>query len=420
VTNQTIKALIFDYGGVLMRTVDPRPRRELERRFDLEAGEVYDLVFRSPRWDDVQHGRIDSDAFWADVGERLDLDDGALAEFRRGFWEGDRLDEAFVTLIRHLQGEGYQTALLSNAPPDMEAFIKDLGIADAFDVMVISGDEGVTKPAPEIYDRAVERLEVAPEEAVFVDDMRVNVEAAKRVGLHAIRFRGLAPLRVWLRDLGISVPERELEPVNDVQAVIFDWGGVMEELPDDADVARWERRLAVASGALPEVLWGEAWQQLKVGSISDEAYVERVADRLGFPDKAAALRFLQLFYTTDRFNEEVIEAARGLRDRYRVGLLSNAFPSQAEVVQRYHGIDIETEFDVYVNSALVGLSKPDPAIYHLTLDRLGVEAEQAIFLDDNVRNVDAACELGIHALQFVSPAVSLPQLEALLGHPIGS
>jgi len=89
-------------------------------------------------------------------------------------------------------------------------------------------------------------------------------------------------------------------------------------------------------------------------------------------------------------------------------------------VQRYHGIDIETEFDVYVNSALVGLSKPDPAIYHLTLDRLGVEAEQAIFLDDNVRNVDAACELGIHALQFVSPAVSLPQLEALLGHPIGS
>ena len=413
-----VRALIFDYGGVLRRTADPRPRRELERAFDLEPGEVYDLVFRSPRWDDVQHGRIDSDAFWSHVGEELSLDEGELAEFRRGFWGGDRLDEELVALIRQLRERGYQTALLSNAPPDMEAYIEELGIADAFDVIVISGDEGVTKPTPEIYERTLGRLHVAPEEAVFIDDMRVNVEAARRLGLRATLFRGLAPLRVWLRDLGLSLPERDLEAVADVRAVIFDWGGVMEELPNEADVAAWERRLAVASGALPEVLWGEAWSRLKVGAISDEDYVRHVADQLGLPSREAALDFLQAFYTSDRFNPEVMRAAQALRARYQVALLSNAFPAQVETILDQYGVDVNAEFDVYVNSALVGLSKPDPSIYYLTLERLDVEPEQAVFLDDMLRNVDSAREIGIHAIQFVDVETSLAELEALLGHPV--
>jgi putative hydrolase of the HAD superfamily len=417
-TNGTVRALIFDYGGVLMRTVDPRPRQELERRFDLDPGEVYDLIFRSPHWNDVQHGRIDSDAFWTHVGERLELDEEELAVFRRDFWRGDRLDQDLVALIRHLQQRGYQTALLSNAPPEMEAYIEELGIADAFDVIVISGDEGVTKPAPEIYERALSRLNVAPEEAVFVDDMRVNVEAAQQPGLQATRFRGLAPLRAWLKDLGVPLPEREFEPVPDVRAVIFDWGGVMEELPNEADVAAWERRLALASGVLPEVLWGEAWNRLKVGAISDEDYVWHVADQLGLPDSEAALDFLQAFYTSDRFNPTVMRAAQALRGRYQVGLLSNAFPAQVETILDQYGVDVNAEFDVYVNSALVGLSKPDPDIYYLTLERLGVEPEQAVFLDDMLRNVDSAREVGIHAIQFVDPETSLADLGMLLGHSV--
>ena len=120
-SNETIQALIFDYGGVLMRTVDPGPRRSLEDRFDLAPGDAHDVVFRSPRWNDVQHGRIDSDTFWADVAERLDLSEERLAVFRQGFWGGDRLDEALVALIRHLRDHGYKTALLSNAPPEMGA-----------------------------------------------------------------------------------------------------------------------------------------------------------------------------------------------------------------------------------------------------------------------------------------------------------
>jgi len=413
-----IRAILFDYGGVLVRTVDPRPRRQLEGRFNLEPGQVYDLIFGSPLWDDVQRGRIDSEAFWRDVGQRLGLNDEELTAFRRDFWGGDKLDEELVDTVRELGELGHQTAVLSNAPSSLAGYLKELGIVEAFDSVIISADEGVTKPAPEIFTRALDRLGVAPSEAVFIDDTPVNVEAARRLGLHATRFRGLPPLRHWLRDLGIGLSEPEREPVPDVKAVIFDWGGVMEELPNEADVAAWERRLATASGALPEILWGETWQRLAVGAISDEDYVRHVTDQLGLPDSEAALDFLQAFYTSDRFHHDVMDAARALRERYKVAVLSNAFPAQVDTIREQYGIDVHVEFDVYVNSAMVGMSKPDPRIYELTLERLGVAPSRVVFLDDTLRNVDAARELGLHAIQFVRPDVSLPVLEELLGHAI--
>ena len=115
----------------------------------------------------------------------------------------------------------------------------------------------------------------------------------------------------------------------------------------------------------------------------------------------------------------MIAAARALRDRYKVALLSNAFPAQSDFIREQYDIDVYDEYDLYVNSAHVGLSKPDPAIYHLTLDKLGVAPEQAIFLDDSLRNVDSARHQGIHTVHFVDPVVSLPELELLLGHPLG-
>jgi putative hydrolase of the HAD superfamily len=211
------------------------------------------------------------------------------------------------------------------------------------------------------------------------------------------------------------VPDPALEPLPDVHAVIFDWGGVMEGLTDDAHTAVWERRLALAPGTLAEALWGETWRELSVGAISDEDYARRVADQLGFPGAEAVDHFTEEFYAGDRFRADVMAAARVLRGRYQVALLSNAWPGQAEHVREKFGIDVHAEFDLYVNSAEVGLRKPDPAIYHLALERLGVAPEQAIFLDDLLHNVDSAREVGMHAIQFVEPATSLAELEALLG-----
>ena len=417
-TNTPICALIFDYGGVLMRTADPTSRRSLELEFDLERREAAEHVFGSPLWDEVQLGHIDYDTFWDDVRHRIGLNTAELERFRRDFWGGDRLDEELVALIRQLAEQGYRTALLSNAPSNLRPYIEELGIADAFDVIIISGEEGLIKPTPQIYERVLARLDVAPGEAVFVDDMRENVSAARRVGIHAIRFQGAAPLRKGLRELGVPVPEPEYAPIPDLQAVIFDWGGVVEGRPERQDILTLERQLGLEPDMLREILGGQPWRKLAEGAITGEEYLARIAPQLGLPDGETVLAILKGLYANMSLHSEVIQAVRALRDRYRIALLSNAFINQREVILDYHDFDVKKEFDVYVNSAEVGMAKPDPEIYHLTLERLGVAPEQAVFLDDTLRNIDAARELGIYALQFVDAEMSLGALEQMLGHPI--
>ncbi len=409
-----VRAMLFDFGGVLMRTVTRVPRRELGQRLGLSPEEVEGAVFGSPRWDEVQLGRISYAEFWEDVARSLGWDAGDAEGLGDAFWSGDRLDEELLALIRHLRDAGYRTALLSNAPSHLRQLVEELGIADAFDELIISACEGLMKPDPAVFELALARLGVRAEEGVFVDDFRVNVAAARQIGLHAVRFRGLAPLRKQLRELGISVPDPFLTPLPDVRAVIFDWGGVMEASPDDAYVAGWERRLALEPDTLSEVLWGKMWRKLEIGEITNDDFARHVADRLKLPDAEAAVGFMREFYSRDWFNPEVAAAARALRGSYRVAVLSNAWPGQDELVHEHFGVDVHAEFDVYVNSAYVGLRKPDPAIFYLTLERLGVAPQQAIFLDDSLRNVDSARELGIHTVQFVDPQTSLGELERLL------
>lgn len=148
----------------------------------------------------------------------------------------------------------------------------------------------------------------------------------------------------------MPVPTPVLTPPPDVRAVIFDWGGVMEALPDEARFAEWEQRLALEPDTLRGILWGEVWQQLSVGAINNDDYIQHIADRLGLPDTRAAGRFVEEFYASDRFNLEVVAAARALRDRYKIALLTNAPPGQDNLIRERFGLDVYFKFDVYVNS----------------------------------------------------------------------
>ena len=410
-----IKAVLFDYGGVIMRTVDPRPRRELERMFGLELFGADRLVFGHPLWDEAQLGRISSDDVWADLGRQLELDSDGLAEFRERFWDGDRLDAELVALIRELREACYRIGLLSNNPASLRQRVDQL-LPGIFHVSVISGIDGIMKPSRGFFELALVRLGVKASEAVFVDDFEVNVVGAREAGLHGLHFRGLPALRRDLRALGVTVLDPAVAALPGIRTVIFDWGGVMEQLPDGAHFAQWEQKMQLEPGTLRDVLWGEEYRRLEAGQISEYAFVESVADRLGFETAEVAADFVREFYTHDWLYEETLAAVRALRGRYAVGLLSNAFPGQEEWIQEQYGIDVHAEFDVYVNSAYVGLRKPDPPIYELVLERLGAEPEQAVFLDDGLRNVDAARAIGMNSIQFLDQETSLGELEALLGH----
>lgn len=411
-----MRAVIWDWGGVLMRTMDIRPRMAWERRLHLYPGGLTDAVFGSRAWEQAQRGAAPADTLWAEVAESLGIGEADIPALQRDFWAGDRLDEELVGIVRELRRAGIRHGLLSNHIPEIRQRLGDLG--PLLDAVVISGEEGVTKPEPAIYRIALERLGVAPEEAVFVDDWKPNVEAARQLGMKGVHFRGAVPLRRALAEAGLPLRPPDLRPLPDIRAVVFDWGGVLSPLDFLKRTPQWEARLGLPPGGLNQALWGPEWKRLEVGAISQEEYDAHLMRALGLPDREAVRQFYREFYAEDGLHPGVVAAVRSLRGRYRLALLTNAFPGHAESLRDRHGFDPRAEFDVYINSAEVGLSKPDPAIYRLALDRLGVRPEQAIFIDDHVRNTDAARLLGMHTIVCADVEAALADLAALLGHPV--
>ncbi|MEZ4613790.1 MAG: HAD family phosphatase [Caldilineaceae bacterium] len=201
-----IRALIFDVGGVLVRTDDPAPRRRAEQRFGLGPGRAEFLVFNSEMGRQAQHGQMSAAELWAWVQAQLGADDATLAAFRRDFFGGDRLNAADVNLIRRLHGP-YQTAIISNAMDDLTDVVTHrYPMADAFDLIVGSAYEGIMKPDARIFQRTLERLGRQPDEAIFVDDFMHNVEGARAVGMHAIHYTPGLDLAAALGEFGVAIP----------------------------------------------------------------------------------------------------------------------------------------------------------------------------------------------------------------------
>ncbi len=101
---------------------------------------------------------------------------------------GMRADEAMVDAVRAAKRAGVRTALVSNSwgagRYDRDAF------PELFDAVVISGEVGLNKPEPEIFLLAAERVGLAPEDCVFLDDLKENCAGAEAVGMTAVLHRG--------------------------------------------------------------------------------------------------------------------------------------------------------------------------------------------------------------------------------------
>jgi glucose-1-phosphatase len=183
-----IKAIIFDVGGVLLRTEDRSHRQRWEEKLGLDNWGADEIVFNSDMGVKAQLGLVSEEEHWQWVGTHLGLSADELAQFRHDFWAGDRLDSFLVAHIRRWQ-EKFQTAIISNAMDGLRTTLTlTYPIAEFFDLIVVSAEEGVMKPEPEIYERTLARLGRRPHEAIFIDDFNHNVVAARELGMIAIQF----------------------------------------------------------------------------------------------------------------------------------------------------------------------------------------------------------------------------------------
>jgi len=194
-----IKAIYFDIGGVLVRTVDPAPRSRLAVRLGMTSEALEELVFGGESGHKSQQGEITAEQQWAYVCQQINWPLANWRDLESEFFTGDRLDIELVDYIRSLHGR-YQTGVISNALSNVRAAIDNKWhLTDAFDAIVISAEVGVMKPDARIFHIALQSLGVQPAEAVFVDDFLHNVDGARAVGMQAIHFRSPEQVRLELQ-----------------------------------------------------------------------------------------------------------------------------------------------------------------------------------------------------------------------------
>jgi epoxide hydrolase-like predicted phosphatase len=183
----TIRAVFIDFGGVIMRTEDNGPRTRQAERLGMTSRDLEKIIFESESSQRASKGEIQEEAHWQAVAGALGVSRQEADKIFPEFFSGDRADAALLDFLRSLRPER-KVGLISNAWSGLRTSITRQKFDDVFDEMIISAEVGLIKPDPHIYYLALERLGTPPEESVFVDDILVNVEAARAVGMSAIHF----------------------------------------------------------------------------------------------------------------------------------------------------------------------------------------------------------------------------------------
>jgi len=183
-----INTVIFDMGGVLLKTENPAPREALAARFGVTRMELEAFIFMSET------------SLRSEVGDLSDKDhwETALRHFKQPvndymavydeYFSGDAIDQELLGFVVSLK-PAYQVGLLSNAWMNARMLLDmHFNFIDVFDVSVFSSEVGMRKPDQAIFKLMLEKMGVKAENAVFIDDMPLNVEGAISAGLHAIRY----------------------------------------------------------------------------------------------------------------------------------------------------------------------------------------------------------------------------------------
>lgn len=205
-----------------------------------------------------------------------------------------------------------------------------------------------------------------------------------------------------------------------IRAVISDFGGVLTNPLWEA-FAGWNQNVGADPGVLGMALHraGEKRGEnplyaLERGELSEDDFNALVQAEL--PSDIQLTGFRDIYFSHLHPNEPMIELMRELRGRgLRMAILTNNV-REWEPLWRAK-LPVDEIFDEVVDSAFVGMRKPDPAIYELTLERLGdgISAGECVFVDDVDINCAAAAELGMHAVHYTSPEQAIGEIRALVG-----
>lgn len=211
-----------------------------------------------------------------------------------------------------------------------------------------------------------------------------------------------------------------------MRAVVFDLGGVV--FPSPLDVFRaYERQHGLPHRFLSTVVLADpehgAWGQLERGELTlAEFAVVFEAECATHGARVDATALMASIGGGFDPRPEMVTAIRAIRARgLRTAALTNNWPAPeptGDDDDPNPSSQLDGLFDVVVESAVVGLRKPDPRIYRLVCERLGIDPAEAVFLDDLGVNLKAARALGMTTIKVAEPATALADLATVLGFPM--
>jgi putative hydrolase of the HAD superfamily len=204
--------------------------------------------------------------------------------------------------------------------------------------------------------------------------------------------------------------------VSSIRAALFDLDGVLRQF-DPAHPARVEREVGLPEGTLHRVAFAAAQVTVAVdGRATFEQWRDAVAEALrtefGIDGAAAAERFFAV--ESGSVDPEVLALVREVRTRVPVGLLTNA---TSRLATELEALALTDEVDVVCNSWELGVAKPDPRVYAVAAERMGVTAGECFFTDDRAENAEAAARAGMVAHHYRNVAALRQALRPMLERP---
>jgi epoxide hydrolase-like predicted phosphatase len=198
-----------------------------------------------------------------------------------------------------------------------------------------------------------------------------------------------------------------------IKAMIFDFGRVISAAKPRELFHHYEDELGLERDTINRLMFeSDQWRQALVGKMTMARFWQAIGPSLNLHSTDAVTQFQHRYYAAEKINAEVLQLLQELHSSYQLAILSNHPPGLQDWLADW---DIHGLFEVVFCSGDEGIAKPDPRAYRITLERLGVEAAEAVFIDDTPAYVEAARALGLHGLVFSDCATLSSDLALLIG-----
>jgi len=185
-----------------------------------------------------------------------------------------------------------------------------------------------------------------------------------------------------------------------IKVLLFDFGRVISAQKPKGLFNRYEAELKLAPGTINTIMFDSPlWHMALVGEISMSEYWQAIGPSLNLHSPEAVHAFQQRYYSDEKINPGVFNILKQLVKCYRLAIVSNHPPGLKMWLKEWA---IDRFFETVFCSGDAGVAKPARAPFVLTLDRMGVTAAEAIFIDDTEQHLAAARSLGLHGIHFTT------------------